>query len=50
MAVQSALAFHEQFMVHGDVLENVKVYRYVSRLLSKDNNDVQAVQSQLCKA
>jgi hypothetical protein len=49
MAVQSALALHEQFTVHGDVLEKVKVYRYLGHLLSQDNNDIQAVRSQLCK-
>ncbi len=50
MAVQSTLALHEQFTVHGDVLGKVKVCRYLSRLLLQDNNDVLAVQSQLCKA
>jgi hypothetical protein len=50
MAVQSALALHEQFTVHGDVLEKVEVNRYLGRLLLQDDNDVQAVRSQLCKA
>jgi hypothetical protein len=36
-------------MVHGDVLEKVEVYRYLGRLLLQDDDDVQAVQSQLCK-
>jgi hypothetical protein len=49
IAVQSALALHEQFMVHGDVLEKVKVYRYLGRLFLQDDNNIQAVQSQLCK-
>ncbi len=49
MAVHSALALREQFAVHRDVLEKVKVYRYLGRLLSQDNNDVQAVRSQHCK-
>ncbi len=47
MAVQSALALRKQFTVHGDELEKVKVYRYLGRLLLQDNNDIQAVQSQL---
>jgi hypothetical protein len=47
MAVQSALALHKQFTVHGEVLEKVEVYRYFSRLLLQDNNDIQAVRSQL---
>ena len=32
MAVQSALALRQQFTVHGDVLEQVKVFRYLGRL------------------
>ncbi len=32
------------------MLEKVEVYRYLGCLLLQDNNDVQAVQSQLCKA
>jgi hypothetical protein len=47
MAVRSALALHEQFTVHGDVLKKVKVYRYLSRLLLQDDTDVQAMWSQL---
>ncbi len=35
--------------MHGDVLEKVKVFRYLGCLLLKDDNDVQAMQSQLCK-
>ncbi len=49
MAVQSALALHEPFTVHEDVLEKVQVCRYLGRLLLQDNNDVQAMRSQLCK-
>jgi hypothetical protein len=50
MAVQSALALRQQFTVHGDVLERVEVFRYLGRLLSQDDDDIQAVRSQLCKA
>jgi hypothetical protein len=50
MAVRSALALRQQFTVHGDVLERVKVFRYLGRLLSQDDNDIQTVRSQLCKA
>jgi hypothetical protein len=49
MAVQSVLALRKQFTVHRDVLENVKVYRYLGCLLLQDDNDVQALQSQLRK-
>jgi hypothetical protein len=37
-AVQSALDLHKQFTVHGDVLEKVKVYRYLGHLLLQDDN------------
>ncbi len=50
MAVRSALALRQQFTVHGDVLERVEVFRYLGRLLSQDEDDVQAVRNQLCKA
>jgi hypothetical protein len=50
MAVQSELALRKQFTVHGDILEKVEVYRYLGCLLLQDDNDVQAMQSQLCKA
>jgi hypothetical protein len=50
MSVRSALALRQQFTVHGDVLECVEVFRYLGRLLSQDDDDIQAVWSQLCKA
>jgi hypothetical protein len=42
-AVTSALALRCTFTVHGDILEQVKVFKYLSRLLAQDNNDIQAV-------
>jgi hypothetical protein len=50
MAVRSALALRQQFSVHGEVLERVKVFWYLGRLLAQDDNDVQAVRAQLRKA
>jgi hypothetical protein len=50
MAVRSALALRQQVTVHGDILERVKVFWYLERLLSQDDDAIQAVQSQLCKA
>jgi hypothetical protein len=50
MAVRSALVLRQQFTVHEDVLERVEVFRYLSRLLLQDDDDIQAVQSQLPKA
>ena len=49
-AVRSALALRQQFTVHGDVLEGVEVFRYLGRMLLQDDDDIQAVRSQLCKA
>ena len=50
MAVQSALALRQQFTVNGDVLERVELFRYLGRLLLQDDDDTQAMRSQLCKA
>jgi hypothetical protein len=49
-AVASALALCCQFMVHGDALDKVKVFKYLSRMMAQDNKDVQAVRHQLRKA
>jgi hypothetical protein len=50
MAVRSALALREQFHVHDQVLERVDVFEYLGRLLAQDDDDVQAVRAQICKA
>ena len=50
VAVASALALRCTFTVHGDVLERVEVFKYLGCLLAQDNNDVQAVRQQICKA
>ncbi len=50
MAVTSALALWQQFLVHGDVLEQVEVFKYLGRLLAQDDNDIQAIRAQMQKA
>jgi hypothetical protein len=40
LVVTSALAFCCTFMVHGVVLERVKVFRYLGRLLSQEDDNV----------
>ncbi len=50
MAVRPALALRQQFTVHVDMLKRVEVFRYLGHLLSQDDDDIQAVESQLCKA
>jgi hypothetical protein len=44
------VALRQQFTVHGDVLERVEVFWYLGRLLLQDDDDIQAMRSQLCKA
>ena len=46
----SALALRRQFAADGDDLKRVKAFRYLGRLLSMDDNDAQAVRTQLTKA
>ncbi len=48
--ISSALALREQFMICGDVLERVEVFKYLGWMMVQDNNDIQAVRSQLRKA
>ena len=43
LAVSSALALRRQYTVHGDVLERVKVFKYLGCLLVQDDDDAQAV-------
>ncbi len=49
-AVTSTLALRQQFSVHGDMLEQVEVFKYLGRLLAQDDNDIQAIRAQLRKA
>jgi hypothetical protein len=48
--VTSALALCCTFQVHGDILERVKVFKYLGCLLAQDDNNVQAVHHKICKA
>ncbi len=49
-AVTSALALRQQFSVHGDVLEQVEVFKYLGRLLAQDHDDIRAIHAQRQKA
>jgi hypothetical protein len=42
-AVCLALALCRQFLVHGDVLECIEVFKYLSCLLAQDDNNAQAI-------
>ncbi len=50
MAVAPALALRCQFLVHREAIEKVEVFKYLSRMMAQDNNDVQAMRHQLRKA
>jgi hypothetical protein len=49
-AVTAALTLCQQFMIHGNVLERVEVYKYLGQMMAQDDNDTQAVRAQLRKA
>jgi hypothetical protein len=49
-AVTAALALHQQFTIHGNVLEWVEVYKYLGRMMAQDDDDAQAIHAQLRKA
>ena len=49
-AVEAALALRQQFTAYGDVLDRVEAFKYLGRLLSYDDNDVQAMRANLRKA
>jgi hypothetical protein len=50
MAIRLVLALRQQFTIQDQVLERVDVFKYLGRLLSQDNDNVQVVRAQLCKA
>ncbi len=50
MAILLALALCQQFLVHGNVLEWVQVFKYLGRLLVQDDDDMQAICAQMRKA
>ncbi len=37
-------------MIHGDVLKQVEVYKYLGRMMAQDDVDAQAIRAQLRKA
>jgi hypothetical protein len=42
-AVTAALALRQQYTIHGDVLEQVEVYKYLGRMMAQDDDDAQAI-------
>jgi hypothetical protein len=50
LAISSALALRCEFTVNETVLEWVKVFKYLGRLLAQDDNDAQAIRQQMRKA
>ena len=49
-AVTLALALQQQFSVNGDVWEWVELFKYLGRLLAQNDDDIQAIRTQLQKA
>jgi hypothetical protein len=49
-AVASALALRQQFLVRGNVLEQVEVFKYLGHLISQDDDNIQAIRAQIRKA
>ena len=49
-AESSAEVVEETFTAYGEELERVKVFKYLGRLLSWDNNDTQSMRCNLQKA
>jgi hypothetical protein len=50
MAISLALALQQQFLVCGNVLECVEVFKYLGRLLAQDDDDIQVICAQMRKA
>jgi hypothetical protein len=50
LAISLALALRRKFNVNGTVLERVKVFKYLGRLLAQDDDDAQAIRQQMQKA
>jgi len=49
-AAESVRALDVTFTAYGDELERVEVFKYLGRLMSMDDNDIQAVRSNMRKA
>ena len=47
--VKSALALWQQFSVHGNVLEQVEVFKSLGHLLVQDDDNIWAIRTQLWK-
>jgi len=50
LAMDLALAPHHHFSVQREVLEQVKVFKYLGRLMAQDDDDIRAARNQLKKA
>jgi len=49
-AANSARSLQKQFTAYGEPLERVEVFKYLGRLMAYDDNDAQAINTQLKKA
>ena len=39
MVVTAALALRQQYTIHGDVLEQVEVYKYLGWMMAQDDDN-----------
>ncbi len=44
------MALHQQFTIHGNVLEWVEVFKYLGWMMAQYDNNTQAIRAQLRKA
>ncbi len=44
------MALRRQFVVNGNVLDHVEVFKYLGLVLSQDNDDAHTVRAQIMKA
>ena len=49
-AANSVRSLQKQFTAYGEPLERVEVFKYLGRLMAYDDNDAQAINTQLKKA
>lgn len=50
VTVTSTRALRQQFSIHGDLLEQVEVFKYLECLLVQDDDEIQAICNQLRNA
>ncbi len=47
--MDTVLTLRRQFVVNGDVLDRLEMFKYLGHLLSQDDNDTQVMRDQMVK-